>query len=71
MLINGLNKFVAKSGMTEVDKLTRTAAGVSKSEATNQDRKYHAARSQSKSHSMREKELVRPAVIPTLACRVM
>jgi len=44
MLINGLNKFVAKSGMTEVDKLTRTASGGSKSETGNQDRKYHAAK---------------------------
>ena len=49
MLINGLNKFVAKSGLTEVDKLTRTAAAVSKSETGNQDRKYHAAKSKRKS----------------------
>ena len=55
MLINGLNKFVAKSGMTEVDKLTRTAAGVKKSEALDQDGKYPAAKSQRKSRSRGKK----------------
>jgi len=55
MLINGLNKFVAKSGMTEVDKLTRTATGASKSESANQERKNHAARSQRKSRSRGKK----------------
>jgi hypothetical protein len=55
MLINGLNKFVAKSGMTEVDKLTRTATGASKSESANQDRKDHAAKSQRRSGSRGKK----------------
>ena len=55
MLINGLNKFVAKSGMTEVDKLTRTAAGANKSELLNQERKDHAAKSQRKSRSRGKK----------------
>ena len=55
MLINGLNKFVAKSGMTEVDKLTRTSTGASKSDSANQERKNHAARSQGKSRSRGKK----------------
>jgi hypothetical protein len=55
MLINGLNNFVAKSGLTEVDKLTRTSAGVSKSETVNQERKYHAAKSKRKSRSRGKK----------------
>ncbi len=55
MLINGLNKFVAKSGMTEVDKLTQASTGVKKSETVSQERKYHAAKSKRKSRSRGKK----------------
>ena len=55
MLINGLNKFVKQSGMTEVDKLTRSASGVAKSESLSQERKYRATKSQRKSRARGKK----------------
>ena len=55
MLINGLKKFAAKATTTEFEKLTRSGAGVAKSDSLNQGQTHRSAKATRKSRNRGKK----------------
>jgi hypothetical protein len=55
MLINGLKKFAAKAAPTEFEKLTRSGAGIAKSDALNQAQTRRTAKATRKSRNRGKK----------------
>ncbi len=55
MLINGLKKFAAKASTTEFEKLTRSGAGVAKSDSLNQGQTHRSAKATRKSRNRGKK----------------